>query len=189
LPRHNPILKSSRASVLALGLLGALVFGLACGGDSGSDSGAISEDEAKDFADKFFLTSIGLFTGQTDADAFVEMFDPECRDEVDTSGLAFVLLFIQGFAEDLQDVEIEEVDVGDITVEETADGATIAPANPESLRVKVEGEFVSADEFFAQYGFEESEDDLTDPEPVSVVKRGGELYIADCSELEGFAGE
>ena len=161
---------------------------VACGGDSKkADSDPIGESEAKEAADRYFLTSLGLFTGDTEPQEFIDIFAPECRADADLSTLAFAILFIQGFAPDLKDVEVEAVDVGGVNLEQTDEGALVTPQDANGLRVKVDGEFVPASEFFSEVGFDDAEEDTA--EPLLLVRRDGVIYLGDCSELSSFAGD
>jgi len=171
----------------AVGLVAVVLFGLACGGDEKSDDDAISEDEASEVANGFLTTTLGLFTGGTEAQEFIDLFAPECRAQADAAALELVLLFIQGFAPELQGIEIEEVDAGELTLEQTAEGTLVTPVDPSSLRVKVDGEFMPASEFFASAGFEEVEDQSI-VDSVLLVRRDGEIYLGDCSQLEDLSG-
>ena len=167
----------------------AAVFaiGVACGGGESKSDGPITEDEAAEAAGEYFTTTLGLFTGATEAQAFIDLFAPECREDVDPAAIAFVVLFMQAFAPELQDIDIEGVDVGALNLEHTDEGTLVTPADPDALRLKVNGVFVSAADFFAESGFEPTEDgDLA--EPVLLVRRDGEVYVGDCSEIEGLSG-
>jgi hypothetical protein len=164
----------------------ALAAVVACGGDGDVD-GRISEAEAERAAGEYFTTTLGLFTGSTDSQAYIDLFAPECRDGVDTSVLDFVLLFMQALAPELSGIKVEAVEVGALVLEHTEEGTLVTPEDPDALRLKVDGTFVSAADFFARSGFEPSDDtDLADP--VLLVKREGKVYLGDCSELEGLTG-
>jgi hypothetical protein len=185
--------QSSRTAglLVSCGLAVCLAVSVACGGDNDGNGGnggdgPITEAEATDAANEYFATALGLFTGSTEAQAFIDLFAPECREDVDAAALGFVLLFMQAFAPDLQGKEIEEVDVGALTLEHTDAGTLVSPADPDALRVKVEGQFVAANDFFAESGFEPTEDSEI-AEPVLLVRRDGKIYLGDCSELEGLS--
>jgi hypothetical protein len=170
--------------VFVLGVT-ALLGGLACGGDGESED-RISQTEAEEAADRYFVTTLGLFTGSADAEGFIELFAPECRQGVDPSGLDFVVAFMQALAPQIQGANIDEVDVGALRLEHTDEGTLISPEDPDALRLRVDGAFVSADDFFGQAGFVPTEG--TDPaEPLLLVRREGKVYFGDCSELEGLS--
>jgi len=188
--RRNP-LAGRIAWFAALGLFAVVLFGAACGGSDGSsdkpDDAPITEAEATEAVNGFLASTFGLFTGATKAQEFIDLFAPECRAGADAESLAFVLLFIQAFAPDLQGIEIEEVDAGALTLEQTSEGVLVSPQDPAALRVKVDGEFVPVDELFADAGFDAVEDEgIVDS--VLLVRRDGRIYIGDCSQLEDLSG-
>jgi hypothetical protein len=98
-----------------------------------------------------------------------------------------VLLFIQALAPELADTRIEDIDVGQVKVEKADEGYLVAPADPGAMRVKVDGQFVNADEYFTSAGFES---DLSGDEvdPILLVRRDGKIYAGDCQELQDFVG-
>lgn len=173
--------------VLALLIAGAVAAGVACGGGGGGD-GPITESEASEATSRYMVTTLGLFTGTTEAQGFIDLFAPECREGVDPAALAFVAVFIQAFAPELRGIEIEDVDVGELRLEQVDEGTLVSPLDPEAIRVKVDGNFMPATEFFAVSGFEPSDDEDDLAEPVLLVRRNGDIYIGDCSELEGLSG-
>jgi hypothetical protein len=185
------LLATPSAWAIALGLCAVVSIGVACGGDDGgggaSDDEPVSESEASEVANELLTTTLNLFTGGTSAEEFVNLFAPECRGEADLPSLEMVLAFIRGFAPDLQDVEIEGVDPGPLNLEQTAEGTLVTPEDPDALRVKVDGEFVSATDFFAEAGFE-AEGSETFVDSVLLVRRDGEIYLGDCSQLADLSG-
>ena len=186
--KHAPrlaLLHSFGPKLAAFGLFAVLLLGVACGG--GSDSGSISNSEATDAANNFLKTTLGLFTGTTDPQAFIDQYAPECRQGVDASSLALVSAFMQGIAPEIAGVNIEAVDVGALKVEKTSDGVLVSPEDPTALRVKVDGAFVAASDFFGQAGFVSSEDSSL-ASPLHLVRRDGKVYLGDCSELKDLSG-
>ncbi len=173
------------ARLVLFGLVAAMLFGVACGG--GSDQPSISEAEAVAVTNTYLKTTLGLFTGTTDAQTFIDQYAPECRADIDASAMAFVSAFMQGLAPELKDVDVEAVDVGRLKLEETDDGVLVIPEDPAAMRITVDGQSMPANEFFAQAGFVPiEEDDLGDP--VLLVRRDGQVYLGDCSELKDLAG-
>ena len=181
------------AWIAALGLCTMLTLVVACGGDDNDDgSGAsddepITEEQAGEVANEFLTTTLSLFTGNTSAQEFINLFAPECRGNADVASLELVVGFIQAFAPELQDLEIEEVDAGPLTLEQTAEGTLVTPQDPDALQIKVDGEFVRATDFFADAGFEAT-DTGTIVESVLLVRRDGNIYLGDCSQLEDLSG-
>ena len=170
-------------SLTAVALLAALSVAVACGGSKDS----ISEDEARVVVNRYLATTLGLFTGTTQPQQFIDLYAPECRDDVDVEGLTLVTLFIQGFAPELRGIVIEDVDTGELETDSDDRGTLVTPKDPSALRVKVDGAFVPASEFFGQAGFEAT-DAGEIAEPVLLVRRDGSIYIGDCSELQDLSG-
>jgi hypothetical protein len=161
-----------------------LVATLGCGSGSGD---SISDDEARLAVNRYLATTLGLFTGTTQPQQFIDLFAPECREGVDAEALALVGLFIQGFAPELRGVIIEDVDTGELQITRDDDGIRVSPRDPVALRLKVGGAFVAASEFFAGAGFEATDDEEI-AEPVLLVRRDGNVYIGDCDELRDLSG-
>jgi hypothetical protein len=159
---------------------------VACGGGS-DNTKPIGEDEAAEAVNAYLVTSFGLFTGQTTAKDFIAAYAPECRGEVSESDLATILLFIQALAPELAGTKIDAIDVGQVKVEKADGGYLVAPDDPGSMRVKVDGQFVNADEYFTSAGFQS---DLSGDEvdPILFVRRDGKIYAGDCQELQDFVG-
>jgi hypothetical protein len=181
------------ALIAALSLCALLALVVACGGDDDGNGGGasndepITEEEAGEVANEFLTTTLNLFTGDTSAEEFINLFAPECRGSADIASLELVLAFVQSFAPELQDIEIEEVDAGPLTLEQTPEGTLVTPQDPEALRIKVDGEFVRATDFFAEAGFEAT-DSETISDSVLLVRRDGNIYLGDCSQLEEILG-
>ena len=176
------------AGFVALGLLAVMALSIACGGDDKkADSDPISESEAAEASNEFLKTTLGLFTGTTKAQAFVDLFAEECREDADVATLELVLSFIQGFAPELQGLEIEAVDLGPLVLEQTAEGTLVTAQDPANLRVKVDGEFKPASDFFGDAGFEEADEEAL-ASSVLLVRRDGKILLGDCSDLEDVTG-
>ena len=168
-------------------ILTALAFMLlACSGDS-DDPGSINAGEAKEAADEFILTSFHLFTGDSSPQEFIDLFAPECRDDVDESEIALALTLIRAFASEFQDLDIDKVDVGRVTVEYVAEGALVNLPDPGGVRVEVDGDFKLLSELFTDLGldFEIGPGEL---ENLLLVRRDGEIHLGDCAELSDFGG-
>ncbi|HLF70562.1 MAG TPA: DUF4352 domain-containing protein [Dehalococcoidia bacterium] len=183
-----------RAWLIVPILLVTLAF--ACGGgggdkDSGSGGGTPSESEAAKVVHDYVLATFGVFTGSKTASDLLNVYAPECREGVNEEDIAGISALIRLFAPELAKAKIEDVDFGKLEYEKTDEGILVKPADPEKLRVKVNGKFVDANEFFGSLGLEESDEgtDVTSGDPLLVVKRDGKAYIGDCSELQSFAGE
>jgi hypothetical protein len=175
-----------RTRLPALTALIALALGLslACGGSGGggSNDGPITKDEAQATANNFYMVTLGMFTGDTKAQDLVDLFAPECQESADLQSIDLVISLLQAFGTDLQDIHIEAVDVGPLTLEQTEDGTLITPEDPAQIRVKVDGEFKTADEAFAGTGFTTSSSE--DIQPLLLVRRDGKVKIGDCSQLQ-----
>jgi hypothetical protein len=176
-----------------LGIAGLLALAVACGGDDdgggGGGGNTLNESQAKQAADRFLLTTFGLFTGDSTPKAFIEQFAPECRDGIKESDLATAMLFIQAFAPELKDLKIEEFDVGEVKVEQTDEGYLVSPTDADKIRVKVDGKFVNANTFFQENGFEDLASDDPTEDPILLVRRDGKTYVGDCEALGDFSLE
>ncbi len=179
-----------RTSLLLASLalvVGAIAFS-ACGGggksESKSDGGSGSPEAA---AKTFILRTLGLFSGDTTPDQFLESFAPECREGVKASDLAGVVGLIRLFAPQLADADIEDIDLGKVTTEKVSDGVRVHAEDPNSARVKSKGKWVPIDEFFTNLGFDSDDSPADTTDDLVVVNRDGKWYIGDCSTLREFA--
>jgi hypothetical protein len=159
----------------------------ACGGGSGGDG--LSEKRAGEVAEQYVLDFFGILTGNVDAQRLIESFAPECREGVSAGDINAAVGFLRLFLPNLAEVEIEEVDLGKLKFEKTAEGILVVPEDPGAIRLKVKGKFVDAEELFAEMGFTESDDDdLGGPaEPLLIVERDGKAYLGDCANLQDFS--
>jgi hypothetical protein len=179
-----------RTWLATLGIAGLVALAVACGGDDdGGDGDNLSQSQAKQAADRFLLTTFGLFTGDSTPKAFIEQFAPECRDGVKESDIATAMLFLQAFAPELEKLKIEEFDVGDVKVEQTTEGYLVSPTDATKIRVKVDGKFVNANTFFEENGFEDFASDDPTEDPILLVRRDGKTYIGDCDIAGDFSLE
>ncbi len=179
---HTPGTVTARLGLFSL--VAVLLFAIACGGGSGDK---ISDSEATDAANNYLATTLGLFTGSTAPEDFINQYAPECREGVDASALSFVSAFMQGLAPELKDLKIEAVDAGPLDIKHTDDGALVTPKDPNALRIKVDGEFQSAADFFGPAGFS-PQDANSSADPLHLVQRDGKIYLANCQELQDLAG-
>jgi hypothetical protein len=178
----------TRTWLATLGVAGLIALAVACGGGGGGDSNKVSESQAEEMADKFLFNMIGILTGDTDADDFLGMFAPECREGVEENDIEQLIALVSLFGgEELKDIKIQEFDVGDVNVEETEEGTLVSPKNLDNVRVKVDGKFVNANDYLQTVGFEDFGSSDPAEEPILMVRRDGKTYIADCTFLEDFA--
>ena len=181
--RLTPVSRLHRA-LAGAALGGFLAVAAACGG--GSEQAVISEAEAREATNSYLMTTLGLFTGAGDPQAFIEQYAPECRQGVDASALAFVATFMQALAPGLAGVEIEGVDAGALSLTEGEGGVLVTPLDSGALRVQVEGRSVPAAQFFSEAGFVPTETGFG--EPILLVRRDGAVYLGDCEELKDLTG-
>ena len=89
----------------------------------------------------------------------------------------------------LAEVKIEDVDLGKLTFEKTDEGILVLPGRPNGVRIKVDGKFVNANDFFKDLGFDSEEDTpaIAD-DAILVVERDGTAYLGTCSEIQDFGG-
>ena len=177
------------------GALAALALLLcACGGgsdgDSGGGGGGLSEKRAGELAEQYVLNVFGILTGDVKPQELIDSFAPECREGVKASDIAAAIGFISIFVPQLADAKIEDVDLGKLKFEKTDEGILVTPEDPNAIRIKVDGKFVNADEFFSELGFDDSGDDspADAAEALLIVERDGKAYLGECSELQDFSG-
>ena len=172
------------AAVCALGLA-------ACGGDGdggGGSSGGVDEKAAREVSSQFVLTVFGVLAGTKQPQAMIDAYAPECRAGVKASDVAALVGLVRLFAPQLAEAKIEAVDLGELRIEPVADGFRVSLVDPDKLRLKVNGKFVDADEYFASLGLDNADDaSPTGDEPILLVRREGKLYVGDCDSLQEFA--
>jgi hypothetical protein len=88
---------------------------------------------------------------------------------------------------ELDNLDIEEFDIGEVTTQETEQGTLVAPKSLDTIRVKIDGKFVNADEYLQSVGFDAFGDDNPAEEPILMVRRDGKTLIGDCTYLEDFS--
>ncbi len=178
----------TRTWLATIGVAGLMTLAVACGGDDNGGGGSgFNESQAKAATNNLMKTAFGLFTGDATAKQFIELFDPECREGVDEGEISTGLALIQAFAPELSKLDIEDFDVGDVKVEESGEGYRVTVANPDSMRVKVDGKFVDADEFFEDAGFGEITEGDPSEEPINFIRKDGKVYVTDCEALGDFS--
>jgi hypothetical protein len=182
------LISGSRFRPLVAVLAGlALLLGACSGGNGG---GGLSEKSAGELSEQFVLDVFGILTGDVNAQRLIDSFAPECRQGVSVAEIQTAVGFIAVFLPQLAEVEIEEVDLGELQYQETDEGILVMPVDPDGIRVKVDGRFVNANEFFSSLGLEDEDDSPASPtEPLLIVERDGKAYIGDCSQLQDFSGD
>jgi hypothetical protein len=163
-----------------------LVLSVTACGDEADDT-QIDNAEAKQAANKIMLTSIRLLTGDSAPQEYIELFVPECRTRVDDSAVATTMTLLQAVSSQLSDVTVREVDVGPIELEPQDGGTLVTLADLESFRINVDGNFVAAQEWLAELGFGASGNPLA--QSLLLVRRDGQVLIADCTRLEVFSSD
>jgi hypothetical protein len=165
----------------------------ACGGgkkDNGNagDTGPITEKQATDVAQKYFLATFGVLTGKSTPQQLIDLYAPECRQNVKAENIAATMLLARAFLPQLAEVDIEDVDLGELKFETNDQGVLVTAVDPNSARVKVNGKFVGARDYFQSLGLSD-EGDSTDTtnEPIQLVRRDGKVLIGDCSGLSDYA--
>jgi hypothetical protein len=179
----NPALRKLLFLILPVVLLAAV----ACGGGGGS-SNLSDEDKARQAANEFVLNTLGLFSGSRTPQNLIDSFLPECRRGVDASQMAMIVAFVRLFAPELASAKIEAVDLGNLAVRQSGGQYLVRPTNPSEARVRVNGRWVNANEFFKQIGFDDDDDSLVDMDEIAITIRDGRAYIADCDMLQDFGG-
>ncbi len=162
-----------------------------CGGSKDStdstDSGSVSEKQASQVAKQYFLTTFGVLSGKNTPQQLIDLYAPECQTNADAQSIAAMMLLARAFVPGLDKLNIEDVDLGDLKYERNDKGLLVSPADPNAVRIKVDGKFVDVGEYFQSLGFSDgtTTTEATN-EPLLVVKRDGKALIGDCSGLEQF---
>jgi hypothetical protein len=161
----------------------------ACGGGgSGGGGGGSDEDQAGAAANRHIKTILGLFDGSTSGAELLNVFAPECRKDVKASDLDAMTRILRAFAPDLSKNKIDQVDMGKLDFKTTSDGILVNARDSNSIRVKTNGKWLSADEYFQLVGLDSTEDSPVGGDPTLMVKRDGKWYIGDCTALQDFSG-
>jgi hypothetical protein len=184
-------------SRIALALMSLAVFlAVACGGGDkndggilgggGSSSGGATSNDPNTFARQALVTFLGVFSGNTDAQKMLDLYLPSCRTNVKASDLTQVLTMVKAFFPELSKVKVEDIDLGQTKVEKNGSEVKLTVQDPSKVRVKVDGKFISADEYAKRVGFDDISDSPLEgvEEPLLLKEEGGRLYISECSDLE-----
>jgi hypothetical protein len=174
---HHPALVSSVVALIALALI-------ACGGKGSSGS---DEEAAGAAATQYVKTFLGLLDGSAHGKDLLAAFAPECREGVNAGDIEGVMFLIRAFAPELGKTKVEAVDLGELQYNRTAEGIEVTPKDTSAIRVKTNGKWIAADEFFKTGGLDNSDEPPTN-EALLMVKRDGKWYIGDCSQLQDFSG-
>jgi hypothetical protein len=167
--------------VLASFLVAAVI--VACGGGSGGGS---DEEKARKAANDFVLTVLNVFSGNRQPQALIDSFAPECRRGVDASQISAVVALIRLFAPELAAARIQDVDLGEMEVTKSGDRYLVSPKDASQARIRANGQWMQATEFFSRLGLDDAED-LTGGETLAFVIRDGRALVADCDVLQEFA--
>jgi uncharacterized protein DUF4352 len=178
-----------RLKFLLIAPLLALVFlAVACGGGGSSGGGGSDEEQAGAAAKQDILKFLGLFDGSTAGKDLLAAYAPECRQGVKASDVDAALALIRAFVPDLSKSKVEDVDLGKLSYEKTSDGIKVSAIDPNAVRLKVKGKWMTPDEYFSLSGLTNSSDATAGvDQPTLMVKRDGKWYIGDCSSLKDFS--
>jgi hypothetical protein len=178
-----------RALVLAGGLLAVACGsdgGGITGGGGGSSSGGGEKDPAN-AAKAYLLTVIRVFTGETKAEDMMRLFEESCRSSVSAADVQKGLEREQNEYPKLKGVKLQDFDFqGKAKVEKTGDEATVTVPPVDEIRVKIDGKWLNAFEYFKGVGLAD-DSDKGDPTDVDLILRNGRYYQADCEDLEDIA--
>ncbi len=174
----------------ALLLAPVTLFALACGGGD-SEEKAVTKK-----ANDVLLTYLDVLAGHKDANALIDVYAPECRSGVDPDEIDEVLSIIPLFAPEFAKIKIQEVDLGKLKIEKDGDTFKVTPVDPNAIRVKVDGKFQNADDYFKSLGGQASSPDgalsttsitsMAGESTLSLVRQGDKLYVSTCDELQNF---
>lgn len=179
-------------------VLGVALSAVACGSDGGGitgggggtgPTGANFNKEPINFVRGYFVSFFNVFTGRSQADDVMKLFEESCRNKVAAADVA------KGLEKErerdaypkLKGANIEDIDFqGKAKVAKTNDGATVTIPTARDSRVKVNGKWQNAFEYFKSVGFiTDDDDDETSEE--ELILRNGRYYWEDCSDLEDIA--
>jgi hypothetical protein len=188
--------------ILALATI-ALVFSLACGGDDkkdggilggGSSSGSSSSGggNTKDpvaFAQSALTTTFNVFGGSQQPQKLLDLYLPECRTGVKASDVSQALILIKAFFPEISKLKVEDIDLANPKVEKNGNEYKLTITDSKKIRVKTNGKFVNAEEYFKSIGFKDIDDSPLSgvEEPLLLKEQDGKLYISDCSSLKDLA--
>jgi hypothetical protein len=188
----NRTLSRLACSLLAAGML----FALACGGSGGGitggngSSGPLGGDFNKDpvnFARAYYFTAFRVFTGDTKAEDMLKLFEDSCRAKVAPADVDKGLDKARDTYPKLKGAKLEDIDFqGKAKVDKTSDGATVTIPPARDSRVRVDGKWQNAFDYFKSVGVVD-DNDKDDTDDVDLVLRNGRYFLADCDDLEDIA--
>jgi hypothetical protein len=168
-----------------------IVLAMACGG------GGSEEEEVTRTANEVLLTYFDVMTGKKNGQDLLNVYAPECRSGVNPADIDEVFSLVAMFAPEMSKIDIEAVDMGKLEITKNGDEISVIPAEPDKIRVKVDGKFVNADEYFNSLsGTSTSPGGATmtstmasvpDDTALTLVRQDGKLYVATCEELQDFS--
>jgi hypothetical protein len=158
-----------------------LLIAAACGGGNGG--GGSEEDRVRAAANEFVLTVFGVFSGARQPQALIDSLIPECRAALSTQEIAATVALIRAFVPDLARARMEAVDLGNLSIRKVGDQYLVRPTDPSAMRVRVNGQWVNADQFFSQIGFSEPGESVGIEDEIAFEIRNGRALVADCDVL------
>lgn len=183
--------------ILAIATI-ALVFSIACGGDKkdggllgggGSAGGGSGTKDPVAFAQSSLVTMFNMFGGSVDPQRYLDLYLPECRTGVKVSDVTQVLTMVKAFFPEISKLKIDDIDLGNPKVERNGSDIKLTITDSSKLRVKVNGKFIQAEEYFKSIGFKDPKEsplEVTD-EPLLLKEQDGRLFIANCDDLQDLA--
>ena len=179
---------------ITLTLLGiALMFLVACGGDDkggvfGGGGGGNTNDPVA-FAARAFVTQLAVFSGAQDPQKLLDLYLPECRTGVKPSDVTAALAMIKAFFPEISKLKVEDIDLAGPKVEKNGNEVKLTITDVNKVRVKADGKFVNANDYFKSVGFKDPGDSPLEglEKPLLLKEQDGKLYLSDCSDLQDLA--
>jgi hypothetical protein len=177
----------------------ALIFSVACGGDDkkdggilgggGSSSGGGNTKDPVAFAQSALTTTFNVFGGSQDPQKMLDLYLPECRTGVKSSDVTAALTMIKLFLPEISKLKVEDIDLASPKVAKNGNEYTLTITDKNKIRVKANGKFVNAEEYFKSIGFDDPSDSPLSgvEEPLKLKEVDGKLFISDCSSLQDLA--
>jgi hypothetical protein len=186
---HHPeaSLLNRTLSRIALGIAAAAaLFAAACGGGSPLGGDDFNKDPVK-FAQVYYLSAFRVFTGATTAEDMMKFFEESCRNKVAVADVAKGIERNRDNFPKLKGAKVEELDFqGKAKVEKTPNGAKVTIPGASDARVKVDGKFQNAFEYFKSVDLaDDSDKNKTNDIELALVN--GRYYDSDCSNLTDIA--
>jgi hypothetical protein len=175
-PSQSP---SPRATQPSSGSTGSAPTSSPCGGNTTAASSVVTK-----FANQYVTTYFNVIFGFTDPQQLLNLFDPSCTKNVNAKDIAASLALLKSMLPQVD--KLDDVDLGKLNVEKVTGGYKITPADSSKVRIKVKGQFISANDYFAKLGFGNETSDFTDS-PLALKEANGKLLVSDCSELSDLA--